>query len=47
MNTKETKQNAGTFGEGCVNSEENVGSDIRSSVKIGIGVIDAPTIYVN
>ena len=48
MITKETKQqNADTSGGVHVNSEENAGSDIRSYVKIGIDVMNAPTIYAN
>ena len=27
--------------------EENVGSDVWSFVKIGISIIDSPTIYIN
>ena len=48
MITKETtQQNADTSGGVHVNSEENAGSDIRSYVKIGIDVMNAPTIYAN
>ena len=48
MNTKETNhKNVGSFGGGRVNSEENVGSNIQSSVKIGIGIMNAPMIHAN
>ena len=48
MNTKETKQqNVGSFGGGRVNSEEIVGTNIQSYAKIGIGVMNAPTIPAN
>ena len=48
MNTKETNhKNVGSFEGGRVNLEENVGSNIQSSVKIGIGVMNAPTILAN
>ena len=45
MNTKETNhKNVGSFGGGRVNSEEIVGTNIQSYAKIGIGVMNAPTI---
>ena len=48
MNTKETKhKNVGSFGGGRVNSEEIVGTNIQSYAKIGIGVMNAPTILAN
>ena len=45
MITKETKQqNADTSGGVHVNLEEIVGTNTQSYAKIGIGVMNAPTI---
>ena len=45
MNTTETNhKNVGSFGGGHVDLEEIVGTNTQSYAKIGIGVMNAPTI---
>ena len=48
MNTKETNhKNVGSFGGGHVDLGEIVGTNTQSYAKIGIGVMNAPTIPAN